>query len=313
MTHRLSLSTIYSQFGEELGLSWVAGQAAAEEIWIGSSRPGSRPSLVGFLNLIHPNRIQVVGEEELSWLDGLDARTRWETLARIVDAHPAAVIIAGGMEVARDLEQAARDSNTALLRAQRPAWELVHFLESRIARALAPKTTLHGVFMEVFTLGVLITGEPGTGKSELALELVSRGHRLIADDAPEFTKITPDTIEGTCPDLLRDYLEVRGLGLLNIRRMFGDAAIKTSKYLRLIIHLHMPDQSRDKDDRLRGNFDVRDVLELEIPQIHVPVLAGRNLAVMAEVAVRDFMLRLKGFDAGREFMERHAALMSEDP
>jgi HPr kinase/phosphorylase len=309
----ITLAELVERVGPRLGLSWISGGEGASETRISAFRAGSRPSLVGFLNLIHPNRLQIIGEEELHWLDGLDAKTRWETLARIMDARPAAVIVAGNVEVARDLEQAARESNTALLKAERPAWEMVNFLEYRITRALAPTLTLHGVFLEIFTIGVLITGDSGTGKSELALELVSRGHRLIADDAPEFTQITPEVVEGTCPPVLRDYLEVRGLGLLNIRRMFGDTAIKPNKYLRLIIHLHTPTDEPSTTDRLRGNLSQKQVLELDIPEIRLPVLPGRNLAVMAEVAVRDFMLRLKGFDAAREFMERHASMMSEKP
>ncbi|MEE4638332.1 MAG: HPr(Ser) kinase/phosphatase [Wenzhouxiangella sp.] len=313
MARSITLAELVERVGPRLGLSWISGGEGASETRISAFRAGSRPSLVGFLNLIHPNRLQIIGEEELHWLDGLDAKTRWETLARIMDARPAAVIVAGNVEVARDLEQAARESNTALLKAERPAWEMVNFLEYRITRALAPTLTLHGVFLEIFTIGVLITGDSGTGKSELALELVSRGHRLIADDAPEFTQITPEVVEGTCPPVLRDYLEVRGLGLLNIRRMFGDTAIKPNKYLRLIIHLHTPTDEPSTTDRLRGNLSQKQVLELDIPEIRLPVLPGRNLAVMAEVAVRDFMLRLKGFDAAREFMERHASMMSEKP
>lgn len=313
MARSITPAELLERFGKRLGLTWITGEDKAGDHRISAFRAGSRPSLVGFLNLIHPNRVQVIGEEELGWLDGLDAKARWETLARIMDARPAAVIVAGDLEVARDLEQAARESDTVLLKAERPAWELVNFLDYRITRSLAPTTTLHGVFLEIFTIGVLVTGDSGTGKSELALELVSRGHRLIADDAPEFTQITPEVVEGACPAVLRDYLEVRGLGLLNIRRMFGDTAIKSNKYLRLMIHLHTPTNHPSTVDRLHGNLGQRRVLELEIPEIRLPVLPGRNLAVMAEVAVRDFMLKLKGFDAAREFMERHSAMMSNKP
>ena len=311
MSRSISSAELHERFGERLGLDWISGQEAAGQRTITADGFGVRPSLVGFLNLIHPNRIQVIGEEEIRWLDALDARQRWETLARIMDARPAALIVANGLEIAQDLEQAARDSQTPLLASTRAAWELLTFLEYRIARELATQVVVHGVFMEIFTIGVLITGESGTGKSELALELLTRGHRLIADDAPEFTQLTPEIVEGRCPPVLADCLEVRGLGIVNVRRMFGDATVKPSKYLRLIIHLHPPGNVPGVGDRLRGNFGQRRVCELDIPQINLPVMVGRNLAVMAEVAVRDFMLRLKGFDAATDFMQRHSRLMEE--
>ena len=146
---------------------------------------------------------------------------------------------------------------------------------------------------------------------ELALELLNRGHRLIADDAPEFTQISPDIIDGTCPEALQDCLEVRGLGVLNVRSMFGDSAVKLNKFLRLIIHLDVPgrDGPPDLTDRLRGDTSTQQVLDLQIPRITLPVVAGRNLAVIAEAAVRDFMLKMKGYDAASAFIERHARLM----
>ncbi len=311
MTSQITAAELYQHYSDRLDLRWVTGKSQASRRRISAINFKVRPSLVGFLNLIHPNRIQVIGEEELEWLDGLEAKTRWETIARIVDLQPAAIIVAGDLEIDDDLEQWARESGTPLMTSPRPGWELVSFLEYQVSRRLARRTTLHGVFMEIFTLGVLITGESGTGKSELALELLTRSHRLIADDAPEFTQLTPDIIEGACPPVLRDCLEVRGLGILNVRRMFGDAAVKATKFLRLIIHLHAPDDEPPGGDRLRGNTGKREVLDLEIPQINLPVMAGRNLAVMAEAAVRDFMLRMKGFDAAAEFAERHGRLMSE--
>ena len=311
MNRSISSAEIQQRYGERMELQWVCGRESADERRVAADGFGTRPSLVGFLSLIHPNRIQIIGEDEIRWLDGLDARQRWETLARIMDARPALLIVAGGLEIAEDLEQAARDSHTPLLAASRPAWQLVGFLEYQIARELAQQVVVHGVFMEIFTIGVLITGESGTGKSELALELLSRGHRLIADDAPEFTQLTPEVVEGSCPPMLADCLEVRGLGIVNVRRMFGDATVKASKYLRLIIHLHPPGSQPDTGDRLRGNFGTRRVCGLDIPQINLPVMVGRNLAVMAEVAVRDFMLRLKGFDAATEFLQRHSRLMAE--
>jgi HPr kinase/phosphorylase len=180
-----------------------------------------------------------------------------------------------------------------------------------VARSLARSTTLHGVFMEVFTIGVLITGNAGSGKSELALELLNRGHRLIADDAPEFTQISPEIIEGTCPEALQDCLEVRGLGVLNVRHMFGDSAVKSNKFLRLIVHLQIPATRTvpENGDRLRGDTSMQTVLDLDIPRITLPVMAGRNLAIITEAAVRDFMLKMKGYDAATAFIERHTRLL----
>jgi len=309
MTASITPAELFRAYAERLDLRWVCGRRAAENRTITGASIRSRPSLIGFLSLIHPNRVQVIGEEEDAWLDGLDAKARWEAIARIVDSQPAALIVASGIEVADDLESWAKESGTPLMTSSKPGWELVSFLEYRISRRLAQRATLHGVFMEIFTIGVLVTGDSGTGKSELALELLSRGHRLIADDAPEFTQLTPDTVEGRCPPVLRDNLEVRGLGILNVRRMFGDAAVKSSKYLRLIIHLHLPGERDEQVDRLQGDTEKRQVLDLSIPQINLPVMAGRNLAVMAEAAVRDFMLRMRGFDAAAEFVERHGRLM----
>lgn len=311
MTARVTPAELQEQFAERLDLRWINGKREAARRELEPTGFHSRPSLVGFLNLIHSTRIQVIGQEEFDWLEGLDARARWETLARIMDSRPAAIIVANGLEVADDLLKLARETDTPLLASSQNDWELVNFLEYQVSRRLASRETLHGVFMEIFTIGVLITGESGTGKSELALELLTRGHRLIADDAPEFTQLTPDIVEGSCPLVLKECLEVRGLGILNIRRMFGDAAIKASKYLRLIIHLHLPREEDGDIDRLQGNDTQRQVLDLQIPQINLPVLAGRNMAVIAEAAVRDFMLRMKGFDAAAEFVERHGRLLAD--
>lgn len=167
------------------------------------------------------------------------------------------------------------------------------------------KKTLHGVFMEVIGIGVLISGQSGLGKSELALDLVSRGHGLIADDAPEFTRIAPETINGTCPKLLQNFLEVRGLGVLNIREMYGESAIKTNKHLELIIELLPPEMNIvESERRIRPSESKTNVLEVGIPTISLVVAPSRNLAVLVEAAVRNHLLAKSGYSASKDFTER---------
>jgi HPr kinase/phosphorylase len=191
--------------------------------------------------------------------------------------------------------------------------ELVNNLRYYFTHQLADRTNLHGVFLEVLSMGVLISGDSSIGKSELALELISRGHRLIADDAPEFARIAPDIVNGTCPDLLQDLLEVRGLGVLNIRSMYGDSAIKNNKYLRLIIELTAFRRGDGaEDDRLSLSKRTRNVLGMEVPVFRLPVAPGRNIAVLVEAAVRNHLLNLKGYDAGEILAKRQRRVMAQN-
>jgi HPr kinase/phosphorylase len=307
----ITARNLFDDLKERLQLQWLHGPKDEEAYSISRDDLTVRPAAVGFLNLIHPNKIQVLGVEELDYLDGLDEQELQVTTKRVFANRPLAIIVADGLDVPQSILAEAAQHESALMRSESRAHELVNYLHYHVSRSLARRTTLHGVFMEVFTIGVLITGGAGSGKSELALELLNRGHRLIADDAPEFTQISPDIIDGTCPEALQDCLEVRGLGVLNVRSMFGDSAVKLNKFLRLIIHLEVPGQPGlpGPTDRLRGDTSTQTVLDLEIPRITLPVVAGRNLAVIAEAAVRDFMLKMKGYDAASAFIERHARLL----
>ena len=306
---RITAGELFEKQQERLALRWLAGQnEGARRVLEAGDTVARRPSLAGYLNTIYPNRVQILGTEELSWLDGLDARQRWETIQKIIDYRPLALVISKSQTCPEDLREAAEESDTPLWASPRRGHELLNHLQYVMARTLAPRVTLHGVFMEIYSIGVLITGESGSGKSELALELVTRGHRLVADDAPEFTQIAPDVLDGTCPELLQDMLELRGLGVLNIRQMFGDTAVKRNKYLRMIVHLSRPSLEPTPSglERLTGDLGSRRVLDLDVPTITLPVMAGRNLAVLTEAATRMHILRSKGVDAAAAFMARHS-------
>jgi len=170
---------------------------------------------------------------------------------------------------------------------------------------------MHGVFMDVLGLGVLISGESGLGKSELALELISRGHGLVADDVVDFRRIAPQTIEGRCPPLLRNMLEVRGLGLLDIRAIFGETAIRPKMRLKLIVHLVRRSTMENEYQRLPLEAITQDVLGMPVRKVVIPVAAGRNMAVLTEAAVRSTVLALRGVDTTREFIERQNRLIQQ--
>ena len=308
---RLTARQLFDSVAERLALRWVAGMRGENRTLEPGETLSRRPSLVGYLNVIYPNKVQILGSEELAWLDSLDARLRWETIEKIVQFRPLALVISKNQSCPEDLRNAAEESATPLWVAPKRGHELLNHLSYHLARTLAPRVTLHGVFMEIYSIGVLITGEAGSGKSELALELLSRGHRLVADDAPEFTQIAPDVLDGTCPELLQDLLEVRGLGVLNVREMFGDTAVKKNKYLRLIVHLTKPmtEPSPHGYERLTGDSGTRHVLDLDVPLITLPVMPGRNLAVLTEAATRLHILRTKGIDPAAMFIARHSNLL----
>ena len=312
MTDRLRARELFEELGDRLELRWLSGQRGAERLIERGEHLSRRPSLAGYLNVIHPNKVQIIGSAELAWLDGLDARTRWEVLLKIMESRPLAMVITQNQSCPADLRDAAEESETPLWVSPRRGYELLNLLQYHLARSLAPRITLHGVFMEIYSIGVLVTGDSGAGKSELALELISRGHRLVADDAPEFTQIAPDVLDGTCPELLQDLLEVRGLGVLNIREMFGDTAVKRNKYLRLVVHLEQtPQQSDEAMARITGESGSRKVLDLDVPVVELPVAAGRNLAVLTEAAVRLHLLRSKGMDPAAAFLARHSAFLQQ--
>jgi HPr kinase/phosphorylase len=200
---------------------------------------------------------------------------------------------------------------TPLIFSPKPCSAIIDLLRIYLSSRLADTLSLHGVFMDVLGMGILITGDSGVGKSELALELISRGHGLVADDVVEMARIAPTTIEGRCPGMLRDFLEVRGLGLLNIRTIFGETASRRKMKLKLIVHLQKTSTAADAP-RLPLDAQTHEVLGVPIRKVVIPVAAGRNLAVLLEAAVRNTILQLRGIDSMQDFMDRQQRTMLDD-
>ncbi len=288
------------------------GMELTDEIASAHHVPTGR-SFIGYLNLIHPHQIQIIGNTELGYIESLRSTTRADTLRQLIDHSPACVLVANDREAPSFLEQACAEANVPLLRSPLDGSLLIETIYFYLSNLFAEDLVLHGVFLEVMAIGVLITGPSGIGKSELALELITRGHRLIADDAPQFSRISPDIISGSCPPTLRDYLEVRGMGVINVRRLYGDGAVKQSKYLRLIVRLEpMSKENLLKLDRLSGSQKKRQILGVEVPEITLPVAPGRNLAILLECAARNQGLISKGYNASEEFIAAQQAAIDQN-
>jgi HPr kinase/phosphorylase len=304
-TTSVTIATLVESYAKRLELEWVTGHEGAHTPIIPPGSDLSRISLIGHLNFIHPHRIQALGHSEFEYLDGLDKEVLEETLLNLFSGASVAVIVTDGHEPPDYLVAHAARQGTPLFTSRLATDKLIDHVSYYLSAMLADKIIVHGVFMDVMGIGVLLTGESAVGKSELALELISRGHRLIADDAPEFSRTSPDTLYGTCPELLHDFLEVRGLGVLNIRAMFGDSAIKKGKNLRLVVNL-TPGRIEEMAgfDRLQGSRHVRQILEVDVAEIHLPVAPGRNLAVLVEAAARGQILHHNGYDATEDFIAR---------
>jgi len=295
-----------------LKLKWIAGETGKNRLLEPTTAKYPGMALVGHLNFVHPNRIQVIGEAEIAYLSRLDKKGYEEAIRNLFTCDKtSAVIVANGRNITPDLIAAADQTSLGLISSSLPSPVVIDHLQYYLTRALAPRITVHGVYMEVMGMGVLITGESGIGKSELALELLSRNHRLIADDAVEFVRVGPDVIVGQCPTLLSDYLEVRGLGILDVRLMFGETAVRHKKKLHLTVRLEtIQRQKMSKINRLESKQMTRAILDVEIPEVALFVGPGRNLAVLVETAIRAYILRMWGFDPLEDFMKRHQEHMN---
>lgn len=298
----LSLSALIEQTRDSLGLRWLACERLAQQQ---AAVPTPDPvDQVGYLNLIHPHRMQVLGHAEVTYFNRLSRTRRDHILDELGHERPPALIAADGVTPPAELLDGCERMNLPLLATALPSPRAIELLRRQLAKALALTCTRHGVMMDVLGVGVLISGESGLGKSELGLELISRGHGLVADDVVELHRIGTSTIEGRCPSLLQGLLEVRGLGLLDIKTVFGETAVRRKMRLKLIVHLVRRSTHEDEYERLPLEDLTEEVLGLKIRKVVIPVAAGRNIAVLAEAAVRNTILQLRGIDTMREFIAR---------
>ncbi|GGC07229.1 HPr kinase/phosphorylase [Oxalicibacterium flavum] len=310
LTTPLSIQQLYDDNRESLQLGWFAGFPGGERQILGDAT--SAADQIGHLNLIHPGRIQVFGHQETEYYERLSPGARAYHTAELIAGQPPAMIIAQGLETPPDIMTICDDKNIPLFSTPLSAAQVIDYLRVYLSKKLAQRITMHGVFMDVLGVGVLITGESGLGKSELGLELISRSHGLVADDAVEFARIAPNVIEGRCPTLLQNLLEVRGLGLLDIKTIFGETAVRRKMRLTLIVHLVRRSTLEENYERLPAPSQTEEILGLQIRKVVIPVEAGRNIAVLLEAAVRNTILQMRGIDTLKDFMIRQQKAMESD-
>ena len=307
---QFSIAQLYEDHREKLQLNWIAARDSDRQLVL-KETGNYGADVIGHLNLIHAERLQVIGQAEFDWANRVSPKRLTTQIAELIAENPPGMICADGLEVLPIILEACEASGTPLFTSPKPCSAVIDLLRIYLARRMADTTSVHGVFMDVLGMGVLITGDSGVGKSELALELISRGHGLVADDVVELARLAPTTLEGRCPGMLRDYLEVRGLGLLNIRTIFGETASRRKMKLKLIVHLQKPVAGADAP-RLPLDAQTQEILGVAIRKVVVPVAAGRNLAVLLEAAVRNSILQLRGIDSMQDFIERQQRIMLDE-
>ncbi len=308
----ISAEALFEQHRVALHWEWLAGHAHPERRFDEAAvrDAQSAADLVGYLNYIHPYRVQIVGVREVAYLYAATPEDQERRIQRIVTLDPPVVVIADGQAPPERLVSMCDRAEIPLFVTAESAGHVIDVVRSHLSRHFAERTTRHGVFMDILGLGVLLTGESGLGKSELGLELISRGHGMVADDAVDLYRVSQTAIEGRCPELLMNLLEVRGIGLLDIKAIFGETAVRRKMRLHLIVHLVRKETMEREFERLPYEPLYEDILDVPIRKAVIAVDAGRNLAVLVEAAVRNSILQLRGIDTYAEFIARHQKAMS---
>ena len=305
----ISADVLFEDFRSTLGWHWLAGLGASERRFeeVAVSEASSGADLVGYLNYIHPYRVQVLGAREISYITTSSREDVARRIARIVTLEPPVLIVADAQTPPDALLQMCERAQIPLFATEERAAYVIDLLRTYLSKHFANRDTMHGVFMDILGLGVLITGESGLGKSELGLELISRGNGLVADDAVDFFRVNQTTIEGRCPELLQNLMEVRGIGLLDIKQIFGEIAVRRRMRLRLIVHLVRKETMERDYERMPTAPIYQAVLGVPIRKAIIQVVVWRNIVVLVEAAVRNMILELRGINTYEEFAARQRA------
>ncbi|WP_300279620.1 HPr(Ser) kinase/phosphatase [Peptacetobacter sp.] len=273
----------------------------------------NRPGLqyAGFFEYFSYERIQIIGKTEYAYFATIDSESRRERLEKFFSYDIPAVIISRDMEIKPDFLEIAKKHNIIVLKSERNTTRLINKLSNYLENRMAKYETIHGVLVDIYGVGVLIKGESSVGKSETALELVQRGHRLVADDAVEIRKIDEKTLIGQAPELIRHFMEIRGIGILDIKTLYGVRAVKVSHDIGLVIHLESWDKNKYYD-RLGLDREYENIMGVQIEKMTVPVKPGRNTSMILEVAAMNYRQRGMGYDAAEEFTKKLNLLLQND-
>ncbi|MBR2459621.1 MAG: HPr(Ser) kinase/phosphatase [Clostridia bacterium] len=301
----IKLSDIISELRlEALYLGEEDREITTQEV----ARPGL--PLAGFTELYQPQRFQIIGREECSFLDMLDNGTRDHNINIFMKASPVCVIFSSSLEPHPEFLKYAKKYDVPLLRTSERTSEFMASLISSMRVKLAPAITRHGVMVEVYGMGILILGDSGIGKSETAIELVKRGHRLIADDAVEIRKVSAVTLVASAPEIIRHYVELRGIGIVDVRRLFGVGSVKDTEKINMVIKLEPWVQGKTYD-RIGLETEVTDIMGIELPTVTIPVSPGRNLSVIIEIAAMNQKQKFMGYNTAVEFNKRLTKMMEQ--
>lgn len=310
---QVSIARLFEDNRSQLRLTWLQGDRDNSPQLDSSLITSSSKGLIGHLNFIHPNWLQVFSHTEAEYFNTLDLAARGKALESLRSSGMACLIMSDNASPPEWLSTFSERLSVPILASALPSLQIIWVVRTYLGRELAEFVTRHGVLLDVLGMGVLLTGDSGVGKSELALELITRGSGLVADDVVELYHTAPQTLEGRCPELLKDFLEVRGLGMLNIRTIFGETSVRMRKNLKLIVQLERPVGGNIPGlERLPLNASTEDIMGVSVRKVQLPVAAGRNLAVLVEAAVRNYVLQLRGIDSTLEFIRRQESHMSEE-